>query len=102
MGKFKFITPPEKSNWHRLSESQKRYAWEQYNLALVRRGIEIDHPIPGRGNQPVEKPGQSNTASDGKGGSSPTKDNRPEGQSYGSAEENNLEKCVHKIQRNIG
>lgn len=45
--------PNERPNWHRLNEGQRRYAWEQYNLALVRRGLPINHPIPGReeGNQ---------------------------------------------------
>lgn len=38
--------PDERPNWHRLNEGQRRYAWEQYNLAKVRRGINIDHPIP--------------------------------------------------------
>lgn len=39
--------PDERPNWHRLNEGQRRYAWEQYNLAKVRRGIDINHPIPG-------------------------------------------------------
>lgn len=39
--------PDERENWNRLNEGQRRYAWEQYNLAKVRRGIPIDHPIPG-------------------------------------------------------
>lgn len=39
--------PNERPNWNRLNEGQRRYAWEQYNLALVRRGIPINHPIPG-------------------------------------------------------
>lgn len=34
-----------------MSESQKRYAVEQYNLALVRRGLPFDHPVP---EQPTE------------------------------------------------
>lgn len=42
------IHPSEKPNWGRLNEGQRRYAVEQYNLALVRRGIPIDHPIPER------------------------------------------------------
>lgn len=29
-----------------MNEGQRRYAMEQYNLALVRRGLPIDHPIP--------------------------------------------------------
>lgn len=40
------LPPNERPNWHRLNEGQRRYAWEQYNLAKVRRGIQIDHPIP--------------------------------------------------------
>ena len=39
--------PDERPNWASLNEGQRRYAWEQYNLAKVRRGIPIDHPIPG-------------------------------------------------------
>jgi len=39
--------PDERPNWDSLNEGQRRYAWEQYNLAKVRRGIPIDHPIPG-------------------------------------------------------
>lgn len=38
--------PDERDNWDFLNEGQRRYAWEQYNLALVRRGRSIDHPIP--------------------------------------------------------
>lgn len=38
--------PDQRPNWNRLNEGQRRYAWEQYNLALVRRGIPINHPIP--------------------------------------------------------
>lgn len=40
--------PNERPNWASLNEGQRRYAWEQYNLALVRRGLPIDHPIPGK------------------------------------------------------
>lgn len=42
--------PDERDNWDSLNEGQRRYAWEQYNLAKVRRGIPIDHPIPGSSN----------------------------------------------------
>lgn len=35
-----------------MNEGQRRYAMEQYNLALVRRGLPIDHPIPEQ--EPVE------------------------------------------------
>lgn len=38
--------PDERPNWHALNEGQRRYAWEQYNLARIRRGLTIDHPIP--------------------------------------------------------
>lgn len=47
--------PDERPNWGRLNEGQRRYAWEQYNLAKVRRGIQVDHPIPdSENNQPTE------------------------------------------------
>lgn len=43
--------PNERGNWDRLNEGQRRYAWEQYRLAQVRRGITFDHPVAeGRGN----------------------------------------------------
>ncbi|GFR12981.1 capsid protein VP1 [Trichonephila clavata] len=29
-----------------MNEGQKRYSYEQYNLARIRRGLPIDHPIP--------------------------------------------------------
>nr|QTE03806.1 MAG: VP2 [Phoenicurus auroreus ambidensovirus] len=38
--------PYERPNWSSLNEGQKRYAMEQYNLALVHRGIDVDHPSP--------------------------------------------------------
>lgn len=38
--------PNQRDNWHRINEGQRRYAYEQYNLARVRRGLSIDHPIP--------------------------------------------------------
>lgn len=44
--KFNNVPPDERPNWHRLNEGQRRYAWEQYNLALVRRGLPINHPVP--------------------------------------------------------
>lgn len=50
--------PDERPNWDSLNEGQRRYAWEQYNLAKVRRGIPIDHPIPGSSNA---EPAQPNT-----------------------------------------
>lgn len=43
---WKNIPPNERQNWNRMNEGQRRYAWEQYNLALVRRGLPINHPIP--------------------------------------------------------
>lgn len=43
---WKNVKPNLRPNWDRLNEGQRRYAWEQYNLALVRRGLPIDHPIP--------------------------------------------------------
>ena len=57
----KYNKPPpnERPNWHKLNEGQRRYAWEQYNLALVRRGLPIDHPIPGG-----EQAGPSNADGD--------------------------------------
>lgn len=38
--------PDERPNYAKLNEGQRRYAWEQYRLAQIRRGISIDHPIP--------------------------------------------------------
>ncbi|CAL1283296.1 unnamed protein product, partial [Larinioides sclopetarius] len=38
--------PAERPNWNTLNEGQKRYAVEQWQLARVRRGLPIDHPIP--------------------------------------------------------
>ncbi len=46
MGKWKNIPPHQRSNWSKLNEGQKRYAYEQYKLALVRRGLPIDHDRP--------------------------------------------------------
>lgn len=48
--------PDERPNWDSLNEGQRRYAWEQYNLAKVRRGIPIDHPIPGASNAEPAQP----------------------------------------------
>lgn len=50
---WKNIPPYERPNWARMNEGQRRYAMEQYNLALVRRGLPIDHPIPEQ--DPVEE-----------------------------------------------
>lgn len=36
--------PHERPNWERMNEGQKRYAMEQYNLALVRRGAKFTPP----------------------------------------------------------
>lgn len=38
--------PDERPNWDSMNEGQRRYAYEQYNLARVRRSLPIDHPIP--------------------------------------------------------
>lgn len=38
--------PADRPNWDNLNEGQRRYSYEQWNLAKVRRGIPIDHPIP--------------------------------------------------------
>nr|ARV85898.1 structural protein [Planococcus citri densovirus] len=37
--------PNERPNWERLNEGQRRYAWEQYNLARVRRGEKFTSPV---------------------------------------------------------
>lgn len=37
-----------------MNEGQRRYAMEQYNLALVRRGLPIDHPIPEGGQAQID------------------------------------------------
>lgn len=37
--------PYERANWQRLNEGQRRYAMEQYNLALVRRGAKFNSPV---------------------------------------------------------
>lgn len=44
--------PYERPNWVHLNEGQRRYAMEQYNLAIVRRGGRIDHGL----NEPEEAP----------------------------------------------
>lgn len=38
--------PPERPNWGRLNEGQRRYAWEQYQLARIRRGLLTDNARP--------------------------------------------------------
>lgn len=60
------IPPDERPNWNRLNEGQKRYAWEQYNLALVRRGLPINHPIPDPEEDDVEEP-QAGTSTEQRG-----------------------------------
>lgn len=50
--------PDERPNWNILNEGQRRYAWEQYNLAKVRRGIPIDHPIPDTQDPEPSQPNQ--------------------------------------------
>ena len=47
--------PDQRPNWNRLNEGQRRYAWEQYNLALVRRGLPINHPIPESGHSNTDR-----------------------------------------------
>lgn len=47
--------PDERPNWAGMNEGQKRYAYEQYNLARVRRGLPIDHPIPVLDSPPEER-----------------------------------------------
>lgn len=46
--------PNERPNWHRLNEGQRRYAWEQYNLALVRRGIKFPKPVTERNEDDID------------------------------------------------
>lgn len=49
--------PPDlRPNYYNMNEGQKRYAWEQYNLARVRRGLPVDHPHPDDAN--ADDPGQ--------------------------------------------
>lgn len=36
--------PYERPNWNRMNAGQQRYAMEQYNLALVRRGARFESP----------------------------------------------------------
>lgn len=48
MGRWQNIPPNYKPNWPDLHEGQRRYAFEQYNLARVRRNLPIDHPVPER------------------------------------------------------
>lgn len=45
--------PYERPNWERLNEGQRRYAMEQYNLALVRRGQYFEPPIAARPPSPA-------------------------------------------------
>lgn len=45
--------PSERPNWGSMNEGQRRYAVEQYQLARVRRGLDIDHPFPG--DRPTEE-----------------------------------------------
>lgn len=57
MQKYNKPPPNERPNWSKLNEGQRRYAWEQYNLALVRRGLPIN-PVPdaaGQGNSNDEE-----------------------------------------------
>lgn len=45
--------PYERPNWERMNEGQRRYAMEQYNLALVRRGQYFEPPIAARPPSPA-------------------------------------------------
>ncbi|XP_049942565.1 uncharacterized protein LOC126419421 [Schistocerca serialis cubense] len=40
------IPPWERSNWEFMHEGQKRYAYEQWIMFRVRRGLPIDHDHP--------------------------------------------------------
>lgn len=40
------VHPSERPNWESMNEGQRRYAVEQYQLARLRRGLDIDHPNP--------------------------------------------------------
>ncbi|XP_049795431.1 uncharacterized protein LOC126210278 isoform X2 [Schistocerca nitens] len=40
------IPPWERSNWEFMHEGQKRYAYEQWLISRVRRGLPIDHDRP--------------------------------------------------------
>lgn len=48
--------PYERPNWHRLNEGQRRYAMEQYNLALVRRGAQFERPSVNAEHTTVQEP----------------------------------------------
>lgn len=48
--------PEERPNWGSMNEGQRRYAIEQYQLARVRRGLDIDHPTPVTDNEPDPLP----------------------------------------------
>ena len=64
---WKNIPPYERNNWSRMNEGQRRYAMEQFNLALVRRGLPIDHPRPSiDGNdEPADSDGNTDTPAGG-------------------------------------
>lgn len=47
MGKSPRPPPWTRPNWATMTESQRRYAYEQWSLSLIRRGLPIDHPFPG-------------------------------------------------------
>lgn len=48
--------PYERPNWQNINEGQRRYAMEQWNLARVRRGLTIDHPIPEADSEEEDQP----------------------------------------------
>lgn len=62
---WKNIPPFVRPNWSRMNEGQRRYAMEQYNLALVRRGLPIDHPVPEADPDPVVEESHYETADEG-------------------------------------
>lgn len=48
------IKPPKKApwlenpaKWATMNEGNRRYAYEQWSLSLIRRGIKVSHPFPG-------------------------------------------------------
>ncbi len=56
--------PEDRPNWETMNEGQRRYAVEQYQLARVRRGLDIDHPIPGDDTETAPEVEPENIAGD--------------------------------------
>lgn len=81
MPRFNNTPPDDRPNWARLNEGQRRYAWEQYNLALVRRGMPIDHPVPGTSGQSHQYTGV------GRGSQQPTEREPDFAEALGAGEE---------------